>query len=429
MRKKTAAFLSIITIALLASMLGAVEITVIKAGKLIDPAEAAVRDNIIILIEGNTIKEMGPDVKIPENANIIDLSGCTVLPGLFDCHTHLCQMIPVKGTGGYGFTAHYLLKTTPDRALQGVENGRTFLESGFTTVRDVGNAGHYADVALKQAIDQEKFPGPNMLVTGKIIAPMGGQLHVNFENLRHPDIDYIEADTRDEMKKGIRQNLHLGADWIKIVVDDQRYIYSADDIRFIVEEAAKAGVKVCAHCVTEQGARNAIEGGLASIEHGFVMSNEALKMAKEKGVWLCGTDFSREIWGVYGSMSYYPETVDRFKSFYPKIVDRLKRAYKIGVKMAFGSDIVVEVPGHTRGSAALTLLDTWLDAEIPPADILRAMTTNAAEMLEMDKIRGCIKSGMRADIIATPDNPLENIKTLRAVKFVMKDGKVYKHEK
>jgi imidazolonepropionase-like amidohydrolase len=239
---------------------------------------------------------------------------------------------------------------------------------------------------------------------------------MNFENLRYPDIDYIEADSREEMVKGIRQNLHLGADWIKIVIDDQRYIYSVDDVRFMVEESAGAGVKVCAHCVTEKGVRNAIEGGLASIEHGFVMSDEALKMAKEKGVWLCGTDFSKEIWDVYGG-----------RPWYPKIVDRLKRAYKMGVKMAFGSDIVVEVPGHTRGSAALTFIDTWLEAEVPAADILRAMTTDAAEMLDMAKIRGNIKEGMKADIIAVPENPLENIKTLRDVKFVMKDGKVYKH--
>jgi len=406
----------VISLILYGSILHATQVTVIKAGRLIDPGSATARDNILIIIKGHTIKEIGRDLKIPEKAKIIDLSEYTVLPGLFDCHTHLCEMVPLKGTRGYGFLAYYLTKTTPDRALQGVENARTYLESGFTTVRDVGNAGHYADVALKRAINQAKFPGPTTIVTGKIIAPMGGQLHMNFEHMRYPDIDYIEADTRDEMKKGIRQNLHLGADWIKIVIDDQRYIYSVEDVRFMVDEAAKSGVKVCAHCVTEQGARNAIEGGLASIEHGFVMSDEALRMAKEKDIWLCGTDFSKEIWEVYGRME-----------FYPKIVDRLKRAHKMGVKMAFGSDVVVEVPGHTRGSSALTLLDTWLDAEIPSADILRAMTVHAAEMLDMGKTRGNIKAGMRADIIAVPENPLENIKTLRDVKFVMINGKVFKH--
>jgi imidazolonepropionase-like amidohydrolase len=408
--------IGILVVILVLPVFSFAQVTVIKAGKLIDPKDATFQEDVWILVKGNRIESVGQDLQIPEKAKIIDLSGYCVLPGMFDCHTHLCLMIQAKGAVGLAALADYLLYTTADKALQGVENARTYLESGFTTIRDVGNAGHFADVALKRAINAGKFPGPNTLVTGKIIAPLGGQHHVNAEHLDYPKVEYIEADTRDEMRKGIRLNLHLGADWIKIVIDDQRYIYSAEDVRFIVEEAAEAGVKVAAHCVTEKGVRNAIEGGLASVEHGFVMSDEALQMAKDKGVWLCGTDFSREVWDVYGA----PE-------IYPRIVDRLKRAYKIGVKMAFGSDVVVEIPGHTRGSAALTLLDTWLDAGIPAADILRALTTHAAEMLDMAKTRGRINAQMRADIIAVPENPLDNILTLREVKFVMKDGKVYKN--
>lgn len=241
--------------------------TVIKAGKLIDPKEATVQEDVMIFIKGDRIDSVGKDIEIPEDAEVIDLTDYSVLPGLFDCHTHLCLMIKAKGNLGLAALSDYLLNTTADKALQGVENARFYLESGFTTIRDVGNAGHFADVALKRVINAGKFPGPNILVTGKIIAPMGGQHHVNAENLDYPKVEYIEADTRDEMRKGIRMNLHMGADWIKIVIDDQRYIYSAEDVRFIVDEAAKAGVKVAAHCVTEMGIRNAIEGGLASIEH------------------------------------------------------------------------------------------------------------------------------------------------------------------
>ncbi len=416
--KRVFCFMSILLFTLLLTSVSFAQITAIKAGKLINPSLAAVQENVIIIIEKSDIKDIGKDLKIPEGANILDLSDMFVLPGLFDCHTHLCEMIPKDGNLGNSFRVHYLRNTTVDRALQGVECARSFLEAGFTTIRDVGNAGNYADVALKLAINSGKFPGPNTLVTGKIIAPMGGQHKNNFEHLDEPLIDYIEADTKDEIVKGIRQNVHLGADWIKIIVDDQRYIYTAEDIRFIVKEAANAGVKVAAHCVTEKGARNAIEGGLASIEHGFFMSDEALKMAKENDVWLCGTDFSKEVWEVYGA-----------PGFYPIIVDRLKRAHKIGVKMAFGSDLVIKVPGFDRGQAALTLLDTWLDAEIPPEDILRAFTVNAAEMLDMSNIRGILEIGKKADIIAVPENPLKNIKTLRDVKFVMKNGEIYKNVK
>jgi imidazolonepropionase-like amidohydrolase len=392
-------------------------ITVIKAGRIVDPAAGTISGPTILRLDGRTISALGPTETIPAGAQVIDLSDLTVLPGLFDSHTHVCEMISGIGPAfAANLRGHYLQETTLDRALQGVAGLMSFLESGFTTLRDMGNAGEYADIALKKALRRGLISGPNLLVSGKIIAPFAGQNTVNYDWPDYARRDYAYADTRDEMRKAIRTNIQFGADWIKIVIDDQRYIYSAEDVAFIVSEAAAAGFKVAAHALTERGIRNAIEGGVATIEHGFDMPDAVLQAAKDKGVWLCGTELSKQAWAVYGS--------DRL---YPSIVDRLKRAHKIGLPMAFGSDLIIDIPGYTRGSAALTILDSWIDAGIPAADTLRAMTSDAARMLGLENLRGTLQPGLAADIIAVAGNPLQDIRVLRDVRFVMKDGIVYKN--
>jgi imidazolonepropionase-like amidohydrolase len=339
----------------------------------------------------------------------------TVLPGLMDCHTHVCEMI--SGAGGFElrYRSHYLIDTTLDRALQGVADLRSFLDSGFTTLRDMGNAGEFADIALKKALRKGLIEGPNLLVSGKIIAPFAGQNVVNYDDPDYARRDYLYADSRDEMRAAVRTNAHYGADWIKIVIDDQRYIYTADDVRFIVAEAANAGLRVAAHTLTERGVRNAVEGGVASIEHGFTMPDDVIEAAKAKGIWLCGTELSKEAWAVYGA-----------DQIYARVIDRLRRAHRIGLPMAFGSDLIVDIPGFGRGPAALTELQSWLDAGIPPSDILKAMTSDAARMLGLEKTRGILRAGFVADLIAVPGDPLKDILALRSVGFVMKDGVVFK---
>jgi imidazolonepropionase-like amidohydrolase len=326
-------------------------------------------------------------------------------------------MIPVPGGVMEGFTVYLVEKALADRVLQAVANARDMLRAGFTTVRDVGNCGDWGDVSVKRAIIRGTFEGPTPLVSGKIVAPFGGQHYFNHERTDLSEIDYIIADSHDEMRKGVRQNLHFGADWIKIVVDGQRYIYTEDDVRVIVEEAGRAGVRVCAHCMSDEAAKNAVAGGVTSIEHGFMLGDDVLKLMKKNDVWLVGTDFSTEVFDVYG-----------LEGWHAMVVDRLRRAHETGVSMAFGSDIVVEVPGHDRGTATLTLLDTWVAAGIPAPDILRAMTSDAARLLEMEDTRGAIREGMAADIIAVPGNPLDDILVLRKVAFVMKGGRVFKNE-
>lgn len=393
------------------------QITAIKAGRLVEPETGTTLTNQIILVENRKVKAVGAGLQIPAGATVIDLSRFTVLPGLFDCHSHLCQMTSPDNRDL--FTTD-IKQSTAYRAIIGVKTAREMLDSGFTTVRDVGNNANYADTSLRNAIENGLVPGPTIINAGRIIAPFGGQYHLRPERVELGAPEYLFADTRDEMLKAVRENIHFGALVIKIVVDDQKYIYSAEDIKFIVEEARKAGLRVAAHCMTEPGARNAIEGGVASIEHGFRMSDEALQLAKQKGVVLVGTDFPEKDAEYLG---LDPQTALLFHNIF---LDRLKRAYKIGVTMAYGTDTFFDVPNETRGTLAISYLDSYTEAQIPAKDILQMLTTNAANLLGLEKTRGAIKPGMYADIIATAENPLDNINTLKKVSFVMKDGKVIK---
>jgi imidazolonepropionase-like amidohydrolase len=382
----------------------------IKAGKLLDPETGKASANQIILIQGKIIKEIGASVAIPADAQLIDLSKSTVLPGLFDAHTHLCMTVnPKRDAGNYFYTT--LVDTTGYRAIEGVANGQAMLASGFTTVRDIGNAGNYADTDLRRAIEDGWVKGPTVVNSGIIIAPYGGQFQLQPEKKDLGTPEYLFADTHDEMVKAIRQNIHYGAKFIKIVVDDQKYIYSVDDIRFMIAEAHAAGVKLAAHCWTHPGAHNAAEAGVDSIEHGFKMTDDDLELAKRNHVTLVGTEFTEKLTSAADHKIW---------------VDRLKRAHKIGVNMAFGTDVDVALPGETRGTLTIGYIDSWVDAGVPADDIVRAMTVNAARLLGVDSTRGFLKAGYAADIIAAPENPEENIQTLKKVTFVMKDGYVYK---
>lgn len=392
------------------------QVRVLKAGMIVNPETGKTLSNAMVIVEGERIKSIGTGLPVPTGAETIDLSSMTLLPGMIDSHTHMCDMFDAKQDVGGELLLYSLVVSTADRAFHGAANAQSMLMSGFTTVRDMGNAGNFADAALKRAIEAGIVEGPTLFISGKIIAPYGGQFFVNAEHPEISDQDYFVADTHDELKKAIRKNIHFGADWIKIVIDDYPYMYSEDDVRFIVEEARRAGRRVAAHSVTEEGVRNSIRGGVASIEHGFAMSDEALTLAKEKGVVLCATDLTPELMNLYNF----------FTASYEEIVDRLRRAYAIGTPVAFGSDIIANVPGHSRGSASISLVDTWVDAGIAPLEILRALTTNGARLLWIDRERGAIREGFYADIIAVPSNPLTNIATLKDVRFVMKNGKVVK---
>ena len=396
----------------------AAQTTAIRAGNLIDPATGTVAKNQIILVKDGKIAEVGPAVKIPAGAEVIDLSGAWVMPGLMDAHTHMTY----DSKGELFLEGEYLRASTAARALIGLHNVQNVLMAGFTSLRDIGNDANFASIEIRRAIENGMFVGPTMLTTGKIIAPFGGQSHgIPPEMGAFWRFEYQDADTPDEVRKAVRQNIYYGANAIKLVADNSPYFYSEEEIRAAVDEAHKAGLTVAVHVMGGQAAKNVILGGADSLEHGFELSDELLRLMKEKGTFLVSTDFPFEhlkLMGTAGGIIPPPDVTSKM------ILDRLRRAQKIGVKLAFGTDVMMVVPGKTRADMMLDYLAVWTEAGVPTAAILKAMTTNVAELFHWKGQRGSIAAGEAADIIAMPSSPLENIQALRKVQFVMKDGKV-----
>ncbi len=395
------------------------QVVAIRAGTVIDPAHGTSAKDQVILVEGGKIKAIGAGLAIPAGAEVIDLSHEWLTPGLIDAHTHM-TLTEIEGDAP--FESFYLNQSSTLRGLRGLHNSMEVLRAGFTTLRDVGNSAEWAMSDVRRAIESGWFVGPTIIDSGKIIAPFGGQSR-NIPPKQGPfwQFEYIDADGPAEIRKAVRTNIYYGAGVIKLVADNNPYHYSIEEFRAAVDEAHRAGIPVAVHVYAGDALENAIEAGVDSIEHGFDLTDAQMKRMKDKGIFLVGTDFPRahlDIVGTSGGILPEPAVLA------PKIIDRLKRANRIGVRMAFGSDTVIDMPGRTRGDLMFDYLAVWRAAGVAPMDILRAMTTNAAELLRINKTRGSIGEGLSADIVATPANPLEDIEGLRKIDFVMKDGKI-----
>ena len=394
-------------------------VTAIRAGRLLDPEAGRLLPNQIIIVEGTRIREVGAGLTIPAGADVIDLSNATVMPGLVEAHNHLALTYkPVPENNIYYYT--YVQDSTALRAIQAASNGIQMLASGFTIVRDMGNNGNYADTALRQAIEQGWIPGPTIINSGIIIGGMGGQFFPTPEMAKEHNIvypEYLDADTPDEIVKAVRQNILFGARVIKICVDCKPYGYTAEEIRLVIKEAAKAGLKVEGHVQTLNGARQAIEAGIWSIAHSTALNDEMHKLMAQKGIWRAGTETPTGLAG-------HPVSEEAYK----RTVAGLKNAYDNKVPLTFSTDADYWVEGKTRGELCLEFIKTWKDAGIPNADTLRAITINGYRVSETEKTRGPIKPGFFADIIAMPGNPLDDLDALKNVQFVMKDGQVFKRD-
>ena len=401
-------------------------VTAIKAGRLIDPETGTASANQVILIEGEKITAVGSNLAVPAGATVVDLSKLTVLPGLVDAHTHTALTYKEQPENNYYYLT-YVMESSPLRAIQAASNAIQLLNSGFTVIRDVGNNALYADCALRQAIEQGWLPGPTVIPSGPMIGSTGGQFWPTPEMYRQHTImfpEYIDANSPEEIVRAVRENMLFGARTIKLCIDCKPWGYSVDDIKLAISEAAKGGCKVEGHVQTAEGAQRAIDAGIYIIAHGNALTPEHHRQMAEKGIFLAATDTP---------LTKYRGTEAQFKV----TVEKLRDAWEKKVPLTFSTDFDYwndrmkdDKTGAwlTRGEMSIEFLDTWKAARIPAADTLRAITINGYKAADIIKDRGPIKPGFYADLIAVAGDPLTDIDALRNVRFVMKNGMVFKRD-
>jgi imidazolonepropionase-like amidohydrolase len=424
-------------------------VTLVKAGRLLDPRTGSVLSPAAVLIEDGKIKQVGPPSQVlanaPASAENIDLGGATLLPGLIDAHTHLFLDITMPAEaelGRYGiFKPGQLLavaaKSPEERAFLGAQMAREDLESGFTTVRNLGHSGIAGDTALRDAINAGRVPGPRILAAGRKLTSIGGYFQALNPAVAEPIVrqEFLEVITPDEGRRAVGENLFYAVDVIKVVVDDDGVGITPTVMAAIVEEAHRAHKKVAVHAAGKTAIQTAIDGGADSIEHGNEVTDEQLKMMRDKGIYF---DITPTFWSGFLSKLYDGEIVmspamkakqvDLDAKSPAKMAGFLQRILKSGVKFAAGSDMCWFYPGKTRGQASAMIFTNLHDAGMTPLDIIRAVTINAAEMLGWQDRLGAIEPGKLADLVAVSADPVADISELQRVRFVMKDGHVVRND-
>jgi len=394
----------------------------IKAGKLLDVGNGVYIENAAVLIEGERIREVGraSDVQshAPRDARLIDLGHSTVLPGLIDCHTHIMARIPA---GENGYVLNLATKSQAFRALEGASDARITLRAGFTSVRDVENEGSdYADVALRDAINQGLAEGPRMQVATRAIAAVGQYNPFGVS----PDLPDFPTGAQmvsgvDEARRAAREQIGHGADLLKVYADWDYPTLTVEEIRVVVEEAHKAGRKVAAHAYTVEGIRNALNAGVDSIEHGNDADRSDLELMKQKNAYWVLTK------GYYVDRlktETDPQRRSRFEKTVKRARENIAIARELGVKIADGFD-PASPEAHGKNADEIVGM---VSLGLTPIEAIRAATVNAADLMGWQDRVGAIEAGKYADLIAVEGDPLSDITQLQNVKFVMKGGMVVK---
>ncbi|HEX8558059.1 MAG TPA: amidohydrolase family protein [Pyrinomonadaceae bacterium] len=407
------------------------EVTAVRAGHMLDVESGRLVADAVVLIENGRIKAAGARLAVPAGARVIDLGGAaTLLPGLIDTHTHL--LLSLQGAASDEASNMFLTvsqMSTAKRVLLGAAMGREMLEAGFTTVRDLGNSGVAGDLALRDAVLAGWVVGPRIIAATRSLAPIGGQFgRLTPEAQKLVEQEYVIVNSVEEARRLTRQSLYDGAMWIKIIVSSDNRSLSSEEVKTIVEEAHRVGRRVAAHAADDGAARLAVEAGVDSIEHGYDVSDEVLRLMAAKRVFLVPTDGPAESYPLPDAEQ--PEQRGRAKRHIDALVegnrDRLRRAAKAGVPLAFGSDMYYRLPGLTRGQASLLTLRAYSAAGLTPLQIIRMATSSAAEMLGVSELVGSMKPGRYADLIAVEGDPLADLGLLERAAFVMKGGQVVK---
>jgi len=423
-------------------------VTVVKAGRLLDPRTGNVLSPAAVLIDHGTIKEVGAPSRVqadaPAGAQIIDLGSATLLPGLIDSHTHL--LIDVIAPPEAEITRLYNGRFIPglllaivamspgERVLLGAQLAREDLESGFTTVRNLGFSGVDGDVALRNAINAGRVPGPRILASGRKLTAPGGYFQRLNPAVAEPIVqqEFLEIGSPEAARQAVRTNVFYNVDLIKVAIEDD---ITQAETTAIVDEAHRQHLKVAIHAATPTSIQMAIDAGADSIEHGNGATDEELKQMRDKGIFL---DLTPTFYGGRAT-KILEETIvlspafrsalassdDKARQRYDGLVQRVLRS---GVKWAAGSDMCWFSPGRSRGQATAKVFTSLHDAGVPPLDVLRALTTNAAGLLGWQDRVGAVEPGAFADLVAVAGDPIADITELERVRFVMKDGQVIRND-
>lgn len=416
---------------LLSSMVLPAQKTYLQCGQLVDVQQGKVLKEKTIVVEANKIVNVVDGYEGVDNGidRVIDLRNRYVLPGLMDMHVH------IETNYDKSYYLNRFTKTDADIAFRSARIADITLMAGFTTVRDLGGSG--VNVSLRNAINEGMVRGPRIYTAAKSIAVTGG--HADPTNGARPDLmgypgpEQGVCDGPDECRKAVRQQVKNGADLIKITAtggvlsvarDGYRPQFTEEEARAIVETANDFGIKVAAHAHGAEGMKRAVLAGVSSIEHGTLMTDEVMDLMKQRGTYYVPTiTAGKAVADSARVRGFYPSVVvPKALAIGPKIQDTFAKAYKKGVKIAFGTDAGV----FAHGKNALEF-GYMVEAGMKPMEALQTATTNAADLLGVSNELGIIEKGKLADIIAVGQNPLENIRTMENVLFVMKDGVIYKN--